>query len=484
MKRFNDILSGIPVLNTTGDMERLINEIQYDSRRVKAEDLFVAIRGLKTDGHHFLDELYRLGCRAFVVEEMANLPGASVARVADTREQLPNLARNFYERVDRNLKFIGITGTNGKTSCAYLLYSVLERARMKPGLISTIDYVVKDKNIPATHTTPESVDLYRLFDEMVRNNLKSVVMEVSSHALALHRTDGIPFSAAVFTNLAHDHLDFHGDMENYFQTKKKLFERLPETSQAIINIDDSYAVRNIDATDAEVFTYSMSDSRATVSLKSWHTVGYGMYLTLNIPGRTISFSSSLLGKFNIYNIMAATAAGLALGLTDDLIVDGVEAVNNIPGRAEHFHLPGGAHIFVDYAHSPDALRRILEALMEFHPGRIILVFGCGGDRDTEKRPLMGKIAEDYADLIFLTNDNPRSEEPLQIIEQIKRGIYDQSKVRVIPDREEAIITALQNAEHNDLLLIAGKGHETYQEFAGKRIHFDDREVIRHFLQPA
>lgn len=479
MKYVRELIEGLPIEETSGDLSRLVADLKYDSRMVNPDDAFVAIRGLKHDGHRFIQDAYAKGCRVFIVEQTPDaLKDAVIVKAGNTRSLLPRLAKRFFDYAVEKLKIIGITGTNGKTTCAYLLHSILDRAHWKPGLITTIEYIIKDKHITAQRTTPESLDLHRLFYEMQKSRLKSAVMEVSSHALSLHRTDGIPFTAAVFTNLGHDHLDFHGNLENYFQAKKKLFEGLNENNRAVLNLDDPYTPQIMRDTEAEIFTYSYSNPEATVSLKSYHTISDGLWVSVNAPAGTLEFRTTLIGKFNIYNLLAVVATGVSLGLQDDFIISGIELLKNIPGRSERYNLPNGAGVIIDYAHTPEALRLILQALLELTPKKLIVVFGCGGDRDVEKRPLMGKIAEDYADVIILTNDNPRSEDPAKIIAQIKEGMFDQSKVTVILDREEAILNALALADANDLVLIAGKGHETYQELADRRVHFDDREMVR------
>lgn len=483
MKYVKEILDGLAVVKTKGDLSRTIKDIQYDSRLVNPEDAFIAIRGTKHDGHFFISDLYKRGCRVFVVEEIpAPSPNAVFVQVKDTRLALPTLAINFFDRAAHKLKITGITGTNGKTTCAYLVHSILNQAHWKPGLISTIEYIIKEKQIPAQRTTPESLDLHRLFYEMYQTHLKSVVMEVSSHALAMHRTDGISFNSAVFTNIGHDHLDFHKDMEHYFLAKKKLFDELPESSSAVINLDDPYSERIVKDSGAEVFTYSYSNENATVSVKSCQTLTDGTSVTFEIPAGLLTINSFLIGKFNVYNLMAAVTAAISLGLQNEFIIRGIEALQNVPGRCERFNLPNGAKVFIDYAHTPDALKRVLQALLEFKPEKLILVFGCGGDRDIDKRPMIGKIAEDYADVVFITSDNPRSEKPEQIIDQIKKGIFDHSKINVYPDRKEAIYKALESSDSDNVVLIAGKGHENYQEFAEGRVYFDDREVVKSFIE--
>jgi UDP-N-acetylmuramoyl-L-alanyl-D-glutamate--2,6-diaminopimelate ligase len=484
MKRISEIIGELPVEAVQGDISTLIREIQYDSRKVSKEDIFIAIRGFQQDGHQYIQTAYEKGCRAFIVENMPPIEDAVIVQVKDTRRWLPFFARNYYENVANELKNVGITGTNGKTTTAYLLFSILKEAGWKPGLLSTVEYIIGEQHLPSVRTTPESLDLHRTFYEMYRHGLKSVVLEVSSHALALHRTAGIHFLSAVFTNLGHDHLDFHKTKEKYFLSKKKLFDGLHENDRAVINIDDPYSQRILKDTEGDVFSYSMKDPSATICLKSYQMLAEGMSVTLKVPSGEMFCTTSLVGKFNIYNVMAATATALSMGLLEEHVIPGIESVTYIPGRCERFLSSAGFRVYIDYAHSPEALQRMLEVLLEFKPPRLTVVFGCGGDRDVKKRPWMGKIAEDYADKIFLTNDNPRTEDPLKIIEQIQGGIYDKSKVQVFPDRREAIETALKQARKNEIVLIAGKGHETYQEFAHGKIHFDDREVVRKILTPA
>ncbi len=482
MKRLAEIIGDLPTLTVRGDLSTLVKDLQYDSRKVTPGDAFVAIRGFQQDGHAFIPQAYQKGCRVFIVEEIPDIKDAVIVQVKDTRRWLPFLARNFFGRVAEQLKIIGITGTNGKTTTAYLLHAILTEAGWKPGLITTVETVIGKERIPAERTTPEALDLHRLFYRMYRKKCKSVVMEVSSHALALHRVDGIPFRAAVFTNLGRDHLDFHKSMGNYFLAKRRLFEHLGQNDRAILNLDDPRSRHIMEKTEGDILTFSMHRPEATTILENYQMLGDGMSLELKVPSGKLFCTTSLPGKFNIYNIMAAVTTALSLGITEEKIVKGIESVTSIPGRSERFVSPKGFRVYIDYAHTPEGLQRILEALLEFQPAHLTVVFGCGGDRDRGKRPIMGKIAEDYADRIILTNDNPRSEDPLNIIEEIKSGIYDTAKVRVIPERKKAIETALQEAGKNEIVLIAGKGHENYQEFADRRIPFDDREVVKSILE--
>lgn len=410
------------------------------------------------------------------------MPDVTQIVVKSTRKLLPLISRKFFYYPDQKLKSIGITGTNGKTTTAYLIYAIFKIAKWKPGLLTTVEYYDGTSWNPAERTTPESLDVYRSFRNMVLSGLKSVVMEVSSHALSLNRVDGINFLASVFTNLGRDHLDFHETLNEYFLAKRKLFEDLNENQRVILNLDEPYSQKIMKMTHGEVFTYSMKSSNATVTYLDHRVDQNGMSVSLRIPAGKISVHSPLVGEFNISNIMAAVTIAVGLGLHEDHIVSGLESSPGIPGRCEYFASPTGFSIYVDYAHTPDALHNILKAIFETKPQKLIVVFGAGGDRDKGKRPLMGKAAENYADRIILTNDNPRSEEPVNIINEIMAGISDKSKVLIIPDRRDAIHVALSMAEAKDAVVIAGKGHENYQDIGGKRFSLNDRLEIQHYFE--
>jgi UDP-N-acetylmuramoyl-L-alanyl-D-glutamate--2,6-diaminopimelate ligase len=404
-----------------------------------------------------------------------------VVQVSDTRALLSDIARIFFNYPEKKMKIVGITGTNGKTTTASLLYSIFKQAHWRPGLITTVEYFDGEEFRRAERTTPESLDLIRLFSQMVNHHLKSVVMEASSHALSLHRVDGIPFVAGVFTNLGRDHLDFHKTMEDYFQAKFKLFARFSEFQKAILNLDDPYSRRIMKSTAGEVFTYSLSDKSATVHHLSHFMDSKGMQVKFAVPSGEIIVQTALIGEYNIYNIMAAIAAAVSLGINENFIREGINQVKNIPGRCERYHSSKGTSIYLDYAHTPDALKGILRAIWSTKPKNLTVVFGAGGDRYKGKRPEMGKAAGEYADTIILTNDNPRNEDPDQIIDEILAGISDHRKVQIIPDRREAILTALNHARSKDSVLIAGKGHEDYQEIGERKIPFDDHKIIKEFL---
>ncbi|MBN2364542.1 MAG: UDP-N-acetylmuramoyl-L-alanyl-D-glutamate--2,6-diaminopimelate ligase, partial [Calditrichaeota bacterium] len=460
MMILKDLLQKIDHESVSGDVDRLVSDIHYHSDTVEKDSLFVAIRGYQTDGHRFISNAFENGARVFMIEKDIDIPGATVVRVADTRKALSRISRVFFGYPDRKLKIIGITGTTGKTTTAYLIHSILTAAHWNPGLISTVESYDGDVWKLSERTTPEALDIFRLFHQMNRKRLKSAVMEVSSHALSLYRVKDISFTAGVFTNLGRDHLDFHKTMDDYFLAKKKLFDEMNENQRAILNIDDLYSTRIQESTGGEVFTYSMNRRDATVCFLHHESRQKGMSVTMQIPSGVITLETSLLGDFNIYNILAAVTTAVSLGIQDDFIIKGVESLKRIPGRCEILETPSNFTVYVDYAHTPESLHNILRAVWGAKPATLIVVFGAGGDRDRGKRPAMGKAADDFADKIILTNDNPRSEDPETIIKDILEGISDKSKVSVIIDRREAIQKALDMAQANDGVLIAGKGHET------------------------
>jgi len=482
MMKLTDILKNLEILGTAGNLDRFVSDIQYDSRKVAIDQAFVAIKGFRTDGHRFIPQAYQKGARVFFSEEKIDLPDAAVVYLKNSRQALPQIARTFFHHPDKKLKIIGITGTNGKTTTAYLLYSILQKAHWKPGLFTTVKYFDGTEWHLSERTTPESLDLFRIFSQMTQTGLKSMVMEVSSHALSLSRVEGIHFIAGVFTNLGRDHLDFHQTEENYFLAKRRLFEGMNESQRAVLNEDDPYSQRIQQSSEAEIFTYSLKDPAASISYIQHQFHKEGLLITLKIPSGEIVVRTKFLGTFNIYNIMAAVAAAVSLGLPDNFIIEGIESLVRVPGRCEHYSTPDGYSVYIDYAHTPEALQNILHAVWESRPQSLIVVFGAGGDRDRGKRPAMGKAAEDYGDTIILTNDNPRSEEPQTILNDVLTGISDKSRVKVIPDRREAIQTALKMAQNKDSVVIAGKGHENYQEIKGTKYPFDDREILKEYFE--
>jgi UDP-N-acetylmuramyl-tripeptide synthetase len=482
MMKLKELLKDIEVEKVKGLSDCFLSDLQYDSRMVEKDQAFIAIKGYEKDGHDFVLQAYQQGARVFFVENELNISDVTQVLVKSTRKLLPVISRKFFHYPDKKLKTIAITGTNGKTTTAYLIYAILKIAKWKPGLLTTVEYFDGSSWIPAERTTPESLDIFRSFRNMALSGLKSVVMEVSSHALSLNRVDGIQFMANLFTNLGRDHLDFHKTVEEYFLAKRKLFENLSENQRAILNLDEPYSQKIMDMTNGEIFTYSMKRADATVNYLEHQVEKIGMSISFRIPAGKITIRTPLVGEFNIYNILAAVATAVSLGLHEDHIVSGLENSPQIPGRCEYFASPVGYAIYVDYAHTPDALQNILRAIFETKPQKLIVVFGAGGDRDKGKRPLMGQAAENYADRIILTNDNPRSEDPSVIINDILAGIADKKKVLIIPDRRDAIHVALSMAEEKDAVIIAGKGHESYQEIAGNRYSLNDRLEIQSYFE--
>jgi UDP-N-acetylmuramoyl-L-alanyl-D-glutamate--2,6-diaminopimelate ligase len=482
MIELKKLIKGIKYSKINGSLDRFITNIQYDSRKIEEDNAFIAIKGFSVDGHIYIQDAYKRGARVFFLEDEFELPNATSVLIKDTRKSLPEIARIFYEYPEKKLKIVGITGTNGKTTTAYLLHSILSTAHWKPGIITTIQTYNGRDWIDSERTTPESLDIMKLFREMANHGRKSVVMEVSSHALSLHRVDGISFIAGIFTNLGRDHLDFHGTEEEYFLAKRKLFEGFDENQKVVINLDDYRSSSIIGHTEGEIFSYTMKNCKATVNYISHQSYKNSMKVKFEIPSGEIEFSTTLLGSFNIYNLLAASTTAVSLGLNENFIVEGIENCQNIPGRCEYFSTPDGFTIYIDYAHSPDALRNILFAVGETSPSRLIVVFGAGGNRDKGKRPHMGKVAEDFAEIIYLTNDNPRSENPELIINDILSGILNTNSVIVIPDRKEAIMAALSKAEKGDSVVIAGKGHEKYQEIKNRKEPFDDHDVVKNFFE--
>lgn len=502
-KSLSDLLSGIEVLHVTGAPDMLVRGIECDSRKVCEGGMFVAVRGMRQDGLQFVEDAVKRGA-GVVVSEAPAPSGCSAAWVVvpDSRVALAAMAANYYEHPSRRMQLIGITGTNGKTTTSLLLESILKRAGHSVGVLGTLAYRWKDQVLKAPMTTPESLELQRLFYDMARAGVSHVVMEVSSHALALGRVRGCVFAVGLFTNLSQDHLDFHGDMETYYQAKSILFRELLGTDEstgfAVINRDDPYGFRLIEDTTAEVWSYSVQRKDARVWVKNAELTPSGISAELCAGGETLPIRSSLIGRLNLYNLVSAAAAARALGISREAIVDGLAAVSHVDGRLERVPLPGGTdfEVVVDYAHTPDAMVKTLTCLREMTRNRLVVVFGCGGDRDRGKRPLMGEAAARLGDLVIVTSDNPRSEVPERIIEDIIEGMgsgrlryFDPSQASpgkkgytIVVDRKEAIGKALSWAQPGDVIFVGGKGHETYQIVGGEVHPFDDREVVRKHFQ--
>ena len=469
-----------------GTLDREVESIAYDSRRVQSNTLFVAIRGEKSDGHQFVDQAIEQGASVIVAEREIVSPRATCLVVDDSRGALADLSTVFYGMPAHKLKMAAVTGTNGKTTTTFLIKHICEKAGVRCGLLGTVQYEIGDRILPAIRTTPEALDIQELLAQIVNAGGRAAAMEVSSHALAQERTRGIEWDVAVFTNLTQDHLDFHGTMENYFEAKAKLFLQLPSQSKkkrasAVINIDDRYGEKLLDriAGKSPVITYGLglhADFRAS----NYRTEFAGTSYQLDARGRSYLVRVPLIGRFNVANSMAALAAATALGVN---LRDGVLSLARapqVPGRLELVPAKRQFQIFVDYAHTDDALRNVLKTLRELRPRKLIVVFGCGGDRDRKKRPLMARVADELADHAIITSDNPRKENPDAIINEVEKG-FRSTHYEKIADRTEAIRHAAAMAQARDLVLIAGKGHEKYQEFADHTIPFDDIQVARRAL---
>jgi UDP-N-acetylmuramoyl-L-alanyl-D-glutamate--2,6-diaminopimelate ligase len=490
---FEQLLQGAEVLSRTGNPP--VSGLEYDSRRVKPGDLFVAMRGESSDGNQFIDKAIAAGAAAIVTDSATEIPRSSVAwaQVANGRRALARLSANFYRRPAERLAITGITGTNGKSTVAFLVESIFAAGDRKSALVGTIEYHVAGKILPAPHTTPEALDLNRILSEALANGATEAVMEVSSHALAQQRVYGIPFDVAVFTNLTRDHLDYHHTMEEYFAAKQVLFEGCGTDAPraAVINVEDEYGKQLVEVSrkaGTQVLTYGLAlgDFRA----EGAEITSRGTRFDLITPNGTIPLFSALIGRVNVYNVIATVAAACARGCKQEAIVKGIENLRRVPGRFERVDCNQPFTVVVDYAHTDDALRNLTALTREFvrqagHGSRVITVFGCGGDRDRAKRPLMGEAAGRGSDFVVLTSDNPRSEDPLAIINDAMVGLQRAgAKYTVEPDRRAAIAMAIAEAGPGDIVLIAGKGHEKVQVTREGTLPFDDVEVAHEALQAA
>jgi UDP-N-acetylmuramoyl-L-alanyl-D-glutamate--2,6-diaminopimelate ligase len=460
--------------------------VAHDSRQAVPGWVFVALRGLKADGVTFAPQAIANGAAAVVAERAPAAPvGVPWIVVSDARLALAILADAFYGHPSRDMRVVGITGTNGKTTTSYLLSAIFEAAGVQCGLMGTVTYRIGAREVEATRTTPEAPEVQRMLRQMADEGCGACVMEVSSHALALRRVDGMHFAAGIYTNLTRDHLDFHADMEDYFAAKRRLFAMLPADAPSVINLDDPRGGALVDVAPNPI-TYAINRA-ADVSPGPLSYSLSGLTFEVRTPHGVVHVRSRLVGRPNVYNILAATAAAVALGLPLDAIERGLEGLAGVPGRFELASTgDDDITVVVDYAHTDDALRNLLETARPLAQHRLITVFGCGGDRDRSKRPLMGMVAARLSDVVVITSDNPRSEEPSRIIEEAKRGA--QAEVRngtpellTIVDRREAIREAVRRAREGDVVLVAGKGHEKYQEIGGRVLPFDDVAVAREAL---
>ncbi|MEW6146003.1 MAG: UDP-N-acetylmuramoyl-L-alanyl-D-glutamate--2,6-diaminopimelate ligase [Thermodesulfobacteriota bacterium] len=488
-----EIIRGIKIKKFDGDDGLEISGISIDSNKVKEGYLFAALKGEKTDGHRYIDSALGNGARALLVEDEPGRTchGVSVIVAEDSRESLAKAAANFYGNPADELCLAGVTGTNGKTTVTYLLESIWKEERRNPGVIGTIEYRYAGRRVDAPMTTPESLDLMRLLREMRDSGVDCAAMEVSSHAIDRKRVLECHFDAAVFTNLTQDHLDYHGTMENYYNAKKKLFTELLRDSNkknkfSIINIDDPFGREIARIAPGAVLTYSLRDKNASVFAESYRVSEEGITARVDTPYGRVEIKSPLFGEHNLSNILASVAAALSLGSPPGAVERAVASFTAVPGRLERVENALGFQVLVDYAHTPDALKNVLNAVRPLTAGKVILVFGCGGDRDRTKRPKMGIIGRELTDVLIVTSDNPRTESPEDIIDDIERGVFesgtDNRPYFRISDRKEAIRKALGIAREKDTVLIAGKGHEDYQILGTRKFPFDDRTVAGDILK--
>jgi len=488
----SELLKGLRVRHISGPLGIEIKGLTYDSRLVKDGFLFVAIKGFSVDGHDYIKEAISRGAIAVITEEAVKpqvieqltTQNKTLIEVTDSRKALALLATQFYGEPSKKMSLIGITGTNGKTTTGYITRSILETGNKNVGLLSTINYIIGDRTEKAHHTTPESLDLQWYLKEMVDKGVEYAVLEVSSHALTLNRVEGCSFKVAAFTNFSQDHLDFHGSMDEYFRVKSRLFDYLEAGGIAILNWDDPMVRSLTGRLNRKIITCGLekgamlrAEGVSYPQLKRWD----GLCFDIHTPEGKLTIKSRLIGNFNVYNILMAVAIAYALGIKEEVIQEGVFRAEPVEGRFERIDEGQRFLCIIDYAHTEDALKKLIQQARYMTDRRVITVFGCGGDRDRTKRPLMGKVATELSDFVIITSDNPRTEEPMEIIQEIIQGIR-KNNYTIQPDRAEAIREAISMAKEGDTVLIAGKGHEDYQEIKGMRYPFSDRKIVREAIQ--
>ena len=478
-KTLQNLLAGVPISSIIGNTDIEISTIEFDSRKVTSGSLFVAQKGTQADGHEFISKVIEMGAAAILCQDVPNdlAEGVAYVQVADSARAMGQMASNFYDNPSSKLKLVGVTGTNGKTSSVTLLFKLFRQLGHWVGLLSTVQNQIDDDIIPSTHTTPDSVKINELLAEMVRRGCSYCFMEVSSHSVVQERIAGLTFAGGIFTNITHDHLDFHKTFDNYIKAKKGFFDQLPKTAFALVNIDDRRGGIMVQNTAARKETYSLQ-TVATFKGKLMSDSLFG--LQMEVDGQEVWFK--LIGKFNAYNLLGVYGAAILLGEDTEEVLTALSAVTPPPGRFEQVVSPNEVVGIVDHAHTPDALQNVLETINELREGnqQVITVVGCGGNRDATKRPEMARIACELSNKVILTSDNPRNEDPFAILEQMQAGVspVDFKKPQTIEDRREAIRYAVSVAQPHDIILVAGKGHETYQEIKGVKHHFDDREELR------
>ena len=481
MKLLREILYKVEINSVVGNTSLSINKIEFDSRLISDGDMYIAITGVNVDGHSFISQAIKNGANCIVCEKIPDnkTDGVVYVNVKSSRKALAIISSNYFDNPSSKLNLIGVTGTNGKTTIATLLFDLYTELEIKSGLISTVKISYDNKNFQANQTTPDSLSINRFLSEMVNSNVRYCFMEVSSHGIDQNRTDGLVFKGGIFTNLTHDHLDYHESFENYRDTKKQFFDSLSNSSFALTNNDDKNGMVMLQNTIADKYTYSLnsvSDFKAKILESSFD----GMLLKIN----STEFWSKLVGKFNAYNILSVYSAASILGLPKNELLKAISSLDAVAGRFQ-FYKKNKITAIVDYAHTPDALENILKSINEIKTSEnnLITVVGCGGNRDKSKRPLMGDIASNLSSKVIFTSDNPRFEDPEIIIEEMISGVRstNSNKTISISNRKEAIKAACQFARTNDIILVAGKGHESYQEVKGVRSDFDDFEIVKELL---
>lgn len=481
----------VAIVEGGGDYSVQVRAVTDDSRSVQPGSVFIAVRGEQVDGHRFIPAAAEAGMAGLVSQQPVGNCSVPFVRVADSRKALGLLGSRFYGEPSSQMRMIGVTGTNGKTTTTYVCKALLEALGRRVGMIGTVEYQIGPERFAASHTTPGALELQRLLAKMVAGGCVAAVMEVSSHALAQDRVAGCEYDVAVFSNLTQDHLDFHKTMEDYFQAKLRLFTGLTGThkphKRAILNVDDPMGLRIKELCPAPVWTYALK-TKADLRAEQVRLSLGGTTFTAATPAGSFSVESHLVGEHNVYNLLSAIGVALHEGATPDQVREAVGLVTNVPGRFERVMAGQAFTVVVDYAHTDDALVRLLTAAEALKTGRIITVFGCGGDRDRGKRPKMGRAAVRYSDVVVLTSDNPRTEDPLSILQEVETGVAEALKerphveYRKVADRREAIQAAVREARAGDMVLIAGKGHEDYQIIGTQKFHFDDREVAREAIE--
>ncbi|MBN8824727.1 MULTISPECIES: UDP-N-acetylmuramoyl-L-alanyl-D-glutamate--2,6-diaminopimelate ligase [unclassified Spirosoma] len=477
--QLKNLLYKIPLLATSGSMETDITALTMDSRKVGPGSLFIAVRGTVTDGHNYIETAIKQGASAILCEELPDnpSPGATYVQVQNTARSMGLIAANFYDHPSQKVKLVGVTGTNGKTSVATLLFRLFRALGYRCGLLSTVQNQIDDEVIPTTHTTPDVITINQLLVNMLAHGCTHVFMEVSSHAVVQERIAGLTFAGAIFTNITHDHLDFHGTFDNYIRAKKGFFDQLPSSAFALTNVDDKRGLVMLQNTVARKETYSLQ-TLATFKGKVIADSLFGLHMQLD--GHEVWFK--LIGRFNAYNLLSVYGTAVLLGEDSAEVLMLLSGIKPPPGRFEQVVSDDKIVGIVDYAHTPDALQNVLETINGLRQAneQIITVVGCGGNRDAAKRPIMAEIACRFSNRVILTSDNPRNEDPMAILEQMQAGVppIDYKKTTTIEDRHEAIRKAVSLANPHDIILVAGKGHETYQEIQGIKYDFDDRAILR------